>query len=179
MLSAFVLLFFSMKKLVRLPVPVFIFKFLQHPDIEHILDKNFSFKHSSRYGRILLISQRVLMLDTSKNDRSKKYLFSDGDDKMDLTIEIDSPTERRLYSVALHLQDIFRKEMRRAMINGLDYHGNAMKGLRDFFDLCEICEEDYKVATAYKDFQRYKKKLDQKKERKWTFKNKMAVISAQ
>jgi hypothetical protein len=39
---------------------------------------------------------------------------------------------------------------------------NAKLGLDKFLDKCDISENDYKVATGYKHWQRYQKKLIQK-----------------
>jgi hypothetical protein len=169
----------AMSKIVKLPVDPYIFKFLQHKDIDLFLDNNYSFTNHKIYGRILHIVQRAIPAKRDSALRINKWLYSSGGNKIDILVNVDRPSKQRLYNISQHLIQLFKKELRRKMFDAQDrQETNSMECLKQFFEECDITEADFKVATAYKDFQRFKKKREQNQtEYKWKFKGNLAVIT--
>jgi hypothetical protein len=166
------------KKLILLPIPTYIYKFLQHPDIDLMLEKNFHVKYDAKYGMILNITNRIIPVSSPGKQRASDYFDKNKEYSTPIYFDLLYPTEIRVYNIALHLQFIFKMEVRKAMSAGYRRNNNALRALKSFFEECDITEEDFKVATAYKDWQRLKIKRSKIK-RKWKFKGNMAVITEQ
>lgn len=155
-----------MRKIVNLPIEKHIHKFVaasvEHDFLEDIFE----------YRKVDYLNKKIWCLTiinylpkVSRNKREPlAWISTIPPENAWISIEMIDPDIERLFSVRNYLHKIFYRKMRIEMEKSLAISNNARQGLKNFLDMCDISELDFKQDTGYKHWQRYQKKLKKKKE---------------
>jgi hypothetical protein len=153
-----------MRKMVQIPILPHLAKFVKASSRFDFIRSNMEYLNAM-YGaqtvKCLKVKHYIPVNRVSKRD-AEKWFANVTPDYQWIYVEVQDPTITRLFYLNIALQNCFLDQLIEHMTIEKAISKNAKLGLDKFLDKCDISENDYKVATGYKHWQRYQKKLIQK-----------------
>lgn len=162
------MLFLSMyvQKLVNLPLPAYLKKFVQYGTKEGYLPLDYEYTdqfYLNKPIKVLRITTVVQFVSTRPNDASHWYATLPPETQY-IHLEMVDPSLKKLHAIYLDIKKRFEEKMLDHMYIYKETQQNARLGLKVFLGNMDIAEHEYKIDRGYKVWQRYNKKIHKKYE---------------
>lgn len=154
------------QKLVNLPLPSYLKKFVEYGTKEGYLSLDYEFTNQvylTRKIKVLRIKTLVQFVSTRPNDASNWYAALPPDTQY-IHLEMVDPSLKKLHGIYLDIKKRFEEKMLDHMYVYKATRQNARLGLKVFIANMDIAEHEYKIDRGYKIWQRYHKKIKKRYE---------------
>lgn len=119
-----------------------------NPHVYKILRRDYD------YTDVLIIKKRYHIYMHRDTVHPKKFLVPGGDLKA-INIEGPDMNIRKAYAIIKNVESQFRERMNTYVLGQVNTGMPARTAVRDFLELYDIMDEEFKLDSAYKDWQRF------------------------
>lgn len=119
-----------------------------HPHIYKVLRRDYN------YDDVLIIPKRFHIYMHTNTVHPRKYLVPD-EDLREIKIEGPDMNYRKAYAIIKSIEAQFREKMNSYVLGQVTAGEPARTAVRDYLEKYDILDEEFKVDSAYKDWQRF------------------------
>jgi hypothetical protein len=119
-------------------------------------------KRDYGYNAHMRIDRMLLCKVQGRHEYWEKYISNTPEGHIRITLICPYASAKKLYTVARLMEYEFRTKMLLYIESFTDNGGEASEAIRRFMDKYDISFEELEIETAYKQWQRYKKKEKQR-----------------
>lgn len=150
-----------MRKTVNFPLPIHLYKFVKASQRYDFIRESIVFEKTTWLNKEIECLKVSHYIPVNSFDKTwpEKWISNIPPDYVWICVEMIDPKLQRLFYLFKLIEDKFASQLVEHMHIQKEINRNAKLGLNKFLDKCDISEEDYKMATGYKHWQRYQKKL--------------------